>query len=419
MREDLKERIELIKCGKVPEGYKKTKLGIIPIDWEIVRVQDILEKVDKPVEVESEEEYTQIGIKSHGKGIFYKEAVTGKELGNKRVFWVEPDCLIVNIVFAWERAVAKTTQKEKGMIASHRFPMFKAVDNKVSIDYLFYYFMSKKGKELMEEASPGGAGRNRTLGLGRFLKSYMVLPNIKQQSEINEIMNLFEKKIKITEKLLECKRKQFDVLVNRFLGVERTNNFLMGEIGECYSGLSGKEKGDFGIGEPYITYKNVYNNYIINETLFEFVKIDTIENQNIVETGDVLFTISSETVEDAGMASVYLGNEKKVYLNSFCFGYRIKNKEILLPEYAVFYFRSPIFRKHIKILAQGVTRYNIVPRNLMNIVLSIPSIEEQKFVVDILLTAIKEIELIERKVNLLEDEKKAMNQILIRGIVRR
>ena len=79
MREDIKERIELIKCGKVPKGYKKTKLGIIPEDWEVVRIQDILEKIDNPVEVKADEEYTQIGIRSHGKGIFYKEPVTGKE----------------------------------------------------------------------------------------------------------------------------------------------------------------------------------------------------------------------------------------------------------------------------------------------------------------------------------------------------
>ena len=128
MREDIKERIELIKCGKVPEGYKKTKLGIIPKDWEIVRVEDVLEKVDNPVEVKADAEYTQIGIRSHGKGIFYKEPVIGKELGNKRVFWVEPDCFVVNIVFAWERAVARTTYKDKGMIA-YSFLSISTSDN--------------------------------------------------------------------------------------------------------------------------------------------------------------------------------------------------------------------------------------------------------------------------------------------------
>ena len=140
MREDIKERIELIKCGKVPDGYKKTKIGIIPKDWEIVQVQDVLEKVDNPVEVKIDEEYTQIGIRSHGKGIFYKEPVTGKELGNKRVFWIEPDCFVVNIVFAWECAIARTTIEQKGMIASHRFPMYKPKDKRVNLDYLVLYF---------------------------------------------------------------------------------------------------------------------------------------------------------------------------------------------------------------------------------------------------------------------------------------
>lgn len=53
-----------------------------------------------PVAVEDDTEYHQIGIRSHGKGIFYKESVTGSELGGKRVFWIKPDCFVVNIVFA-------------------------------------------------------------------------------------------------------------------------------------------------------------------------------------------------------------------------------------------------------------------------------------------------------------------------------
>ncbi|WP_019488072.1 hypothetical protein [Kamptonema formosum] len=65
--------------------------------------------------------YKQIGIRSHGKGIFHKEAVTGRELGNKRVYWVHPNAFVVNIVFAWEQAVALTSSDENGFIASHRF----------------------------------------------------------------------------------------------------------------------------------------------------------------------------------------------------------------------------------------------------------------------------------------------------------
>ena len=79
---------------------------------------DCLRRIERPVEVNPNELYTQIGIRSHGKGLFYKEPVTGEALGNKSVFWIEPNCFILNIVFAWEQAIGKTTQAEVGMIGS-------------------------------------------------------------------------------------------------------------------------------------------------------------------------------------------------------------------------------------------------------------------------------------------------------------
>lgn len=215
MREDIKERFELIKCGKVPEGYKKTKLGIIPKDWEIVRVQDILEKIDNPVEVKADEEYTQIGIRSHGKGIFYKEPVTGKELGNKRVFWVEPDCFVVNIVFAWERAVARTRKSDKGKIASHRFPMYKVKTNKADLNFICTFFKTQRGNEIMQFASPGGAGRNRTLGQERFLKSMIILPSVDEQRKIDDIIACCDSRISLQERKIVEKEKLYYKYINK------------------------------------------------------------------------------------------------------------------------------------------------------------------------------------------------------------
>ena len=73
-------------------------------------------------------------------------------LGNKSVFWIEPDCFIVNIVFAWEQAIGKTTQSEVGMIGSHRFPMYRPVNDRVDIDYLISYFLTKRGTDILETA---------------------------------------------------------------------------------------------------------------------------------------------------------------------------------------------------------------------------------------------------------------------------
>ena len=153
-------------------------------EWEENKIENIFDKVKNPVKVEEDRLYKQIGIRSHGKGIFYKEFVTGKELGNKRVFWIEPNVFIVNIVFAWERAVAKTTDNEIGMIASHRFPMYKPKGNLLNLDYITYLFKTKKGQNLLELASPGGAGRNKTLGQKEFDKLVIKLPSLQEQEKI-------------------------------------------------------------------------------------------------------------------------------------------------------------------------------------------------------------------------------------------
>lgn len=203
MTPEVRDRIDQIRQGIVPEGYKKTKSGILPESWSVRTIAECLERVEHPVEVQANEMYTQIGIRSHGKGLFYKEPVTGDSLGNKSVFWIEPDCFILNIVFAWEQAVGKTTQAEAGMIGSHRFPMYRPINGSIDIDYLISYLLTKRGTDILEAAFPGGAGRNRTLGQDRFMKSRIVLPPLDEQKKIAEILSTQDKAIELQERKIE------------------------------------------------------------------------------------------------------------------------------------------------------------------------------------------------------------------------
>lgn len=179
--------------------------------------RDILERVEVPVNVEPDKEYVQIGIRSHGKGLFYKEPVLGKALGNKQVFWIQPNCFILNVVFAWEQAITKTTENEIGMIGSRRFPMYRPKNDLVDINYLIYYFLTKRGTDILEAASPGGAGRNRTLGQERFLKSKITLPTLPEQQKIAAILSTQDKVIELKEKLLAQKQQQKKYLMQQLL----------------------------------------------------------------------------------------------------------------------------------------------------------------------------------------------------------
>jgi len=148
----------------------------------------------------------------------------------------------------------------------------------------------------------------------------------------------------------------------------------LGEVGETYTGLSGKSKIDFGHGNAkYITYMNVFSNPIARPTLVESIEIDN--SQNTVKIGDVFFTTSSETPEEVGMSSVLLSECINTYLNSFCFGYRPAN--FFDNNYLAYMLRSHSVREKIVFLAQGISRYNISKNRVMEIAVPIPNIEEQ------------------------------------------
>jgi len=203
----------------------------IPEGWSNLQISEILERVSDAVLPEPEENYYQIGIRSHGKGIFHKKPVTGESLGNKRVFRVHPDCFVVNIVFAWEQAIAKTSISEVGRIASHRFPMFRPKNNLCDVDYLTYLFKSPKGKYLLGLASPGGAGRNKTLGQNEFSLLRITLPPTKEQQKIAQILSTWDKAIETLEALITAKEKRKKALMQQLLTGKRR-----------FQGFSGKWK---------------------------------------------------------------------------------------------------------------------------------------------------------------------------------
>ena len=195
---------------------------------------------------------------------------------------------------------------------------------------------------------------------------------------------------------------------------------LIGNIGETYGGLTGKNKTDFGYGEKYVTYKQVYNNSSVNIAHCDFVCINSSEKQNLVKFGDILFTQSSETPEEVGISSVMLNETNEaIYLNSFCFGLRPFDLKKISPYFSKYLFRSQIFRDRIIPLAQGITRFNISPTKFKTIKIPIPTSTyndeentEQQKIADCLSSLDDLIEATAQKVETLKEHKKGLMQRL-------
>ena len=217
-------------------------------------------------------------------------------------------------------------------------------------------------------------------------------PQIEEQKKISRLLSLLDECIatqnKIIDKLQSLIKGLNDTLYAQH-GDEVMTSFA--ELGTSYSGLSGKSAQDFGSGKPFITYLNVYSNNVINENDFQYVAIKDGEKQNVAEYGDVLFTLSSETPEEVGIDSVYLGKEK-VYLNSFCFGIHITNAEIAFPPYLSYYVSSTPFRKFVYPYAQGSTRFNLCKADFEKASIKLPSLESQKRIYSILKSIASKIE---------------------------
>ena len=176
-------------------------------------------------------------------------------------------------------------------------------------------------------------------------------------------------------------------------------------MGTTFTGLSGKTQDDFGHGEArFVTYMNVYMNTVSDPRLVDEVEIDL--RQNSVRFGDVFFTTSSETPEEVGMTSVWLDNSDNIYLNSFCFGYRLTER--VDSYYMAYMLRSDAVRKKITYLAQGISRYNISKRGVMRIEILLPDLTEQKLLGDYFREIDSLLSLHQRKLEKLKILKKAM-----------
>ncbi len=260
----------------------------------------------------------------------------------------------------------------------------------VDTTYLEYFFKSKYWHSFMNFNGDSGARSDRfSIKDSVFFEMPIPIPYMEEQeiigkclSNLDNLITLHQHECDLLDEFKQtCLQKMFpkkgsNVPEIRFTGFsDDWEHRKLGEMGTTYTGLSGKSKSDFGHGDGnYVTYMNVFLNPVANSKTVEPIEIDM--KQNEVKFGDVFFTTSSETPEEVGMSSIWLGNSENTYLNSFCFGYRLTER--LDPFYLAYMLRSFPIRKRIVLLAQGISRYNVSKNKMMEIRVPVPKLEEQQ-----------------------------------------
>ncbi|MCG1145702.1 restriction endonuclease subunit S [Staphylococcus epidermidis] len=306
---------------------------------------------------------------------------------------------------------------------NHEYATSQDFINLVHLNYPFKFIMYSLYLLLKGEANKLQGTSIKGITKKDLLNYSLNIPKtIEEQEKIGVFFNKLDRQIELEEEKLELLEQQKRGYMQKIFSQElrfkddNGNEYPewqfknLGELGESFTGLSGKTKDDFGYGDGlFITYMNVFKNTIAKSNMVERVKIGSNENQNRVQYGDILFTTSSEVPNEVGMSSIWLFNQDNVYLNSFCFGFRIVVNYIK-PVYLARYLRSEEMRKTITILAQGSTRFNISKKEMMKLNIKVPYIEEQNKIDNFFNKIDKYIEKQSEKIELLKERKKGLLQ---------
>lgn len=388
--------------------------------WPMRPIGDLLKQVRRPVHVKPDTVYREIGIRSHCKGIFHKPETTGKQIGDKRVFWVEPGCLVFNIIFAWEQAVAMTSKAEAGMIASHRFPMYCSRNGKLLPEYAWRYFSTPRGKYDLNIASPGGAGRNKTLGQEEFKKLKIPLPPVEYQHEVLGVLSTMDRIIAGVEKLIAAKRTLKKGLAQQLLtGQRRLPGFskpwgtkrLGNLVTLHFSGIDKKTHAD-EVPVRLCNYTDVYSNDCITSKM-DFMQATASKSEIesfSLKQWDVIITKDSETPDDIGKPAVVMQDLPGVVCGYHLAILRPKNVDGL---FLAQLLRLSSTRYELYRIANGVTRFGLGQSALRHLDLTIPDRSEQNGIAAVLRAADREIALLQKKLAAMRELKKGLMQRLM------
>ena len=428
MTDEIKNRIEQVKNGRVPEGYTSTWLGIRPSDWRLHKIGTAIKSTPRPVKMNDNDKYQLITVRRAYGGIVSRGIYRGKEILVKSQYHIVLGDFIISKRQIVHGACGVVRQESDNAIVSNEYNVF-TMNAGYNLEYFNFSVQLPKAKHLFYLMSIGVHIEKMLFGTAEWLRQKIAFPSTAEQETIAKIITQCNKVIELKKQLIaeECNQKKWLMqnLLNPDSGVRlegfegEWKNFKLSKIGSTYGGLMGKSAEDFGEGKPYIPYLNIFSNYIIKDDGYDYVAIYEGDKQNKVKYGDVLFTTSSETPDEVGMSAVYLGNEKELYLNSFSFGYRLTNFNDLLPEFAACFFSCQRIKKLMYNLAQGATRYNLSKTELMkqNILIP-PTIDEQTAIANIISNADRKIELLEQELEQWQKKKHSLMQLLLTGIVR-
>lgn len=413
MHKEIKQRIKLIKQNKIPKGYKKTLVGIIPDDWKVARLVECV-IISRGLVDPKKMPYNN--MKHIGPENIEKETgiITGIQTAK------EQGLISGKFVFDKDSIVYSKIRPKLNKVCMPDFDGICSADcyvlhmkDKVRKSYLYYYIMS----EIFFKQAIACSMRTKMPKVNQeeLLAFKVILPPIMEQEKIVCILNLYDENIRCMKTKI-CDKIQFKnwLMQNLLTGKKRlagnSDKWKKDKLKIFLEEVAEKNKSAIISDVKSISNKLGFINQ--NEQFGKTVASNDLSNYKIIKKGYIAYNPSRINV-----GSIALYDEETLGVISPMYVV-LKTKNGLNEKYFMYYSKTDLFNQHMKSQLSGSVRETLKFDDLCAIKINLPPYDEQKAIVKVLETADREIELLEKKLELIKQEKKAMMQLLLTGIVR-
>jgi type I restriction enzyme, S subunit len=411
-------------------GYKLTEVGVIPEEWHVGNLQSVCGEtitygiVQCGPHMQNGVPYIRVSDMNSEQldvaGMLRTSPAIASQFARSRVN--EGD-----VVYALRGKIGEVRKVDPAVAGANltQGTARLSPNDRMNSDFLLWSLRTQGALKQGDLAAKGSTFREITLEALRQIQ--LAVPPLQEQRAIATALSDVDALLAKLDQLIAKKRDLKQATMQQLLtGQTRLPGFdgewgvkPMKALGQTYGGLTGKTKDDFGHGSArYIPFMNVMTDTVIDPDWLEQVDIAATESQNLAKKGDLFFNGSSETPEEVGFCAVLLEDVQRLYLNSFCFGFRFNAGAEVEGLFFAYWFRGTAGRQAMSVLAQGATRYNIAKSAFMRLEVPQPSRKEQVAIATVLSDMDAELSALEARRDKTKAIKQGMMQELLTGRIR-
>lgn len=418
-------------------GYKKTKVGWIPEEWEFINLEEISDKItdgthDTPKKIEKGVPYlTAIHVKNgfiDFKNCYYVDKEVHRRIF-KRCNPEKGDLLMVNIGAGTATCALVNINYEFSL---KNVALIKPNGKMVHSQFL-YAFQSYYRDKLFHRLTSGGA--QPFLSLKSIKKLRLPLPPLPEQKKIATILSTWDAAIRTLDRLIERKQTLKKGLMQQLLtGQRRFPEFVpaggtryretkLGLVPEDWEvvrlgmvssidseSLSSKEDPNYTF--KYLSLSSIKSGRITEPPEVIQFKDAPSRARRVIKKGDVLFSTVRPNLEGHYRL---INNEANIASTGFAI---VREKKKLLNDYFYHYLFSSSIRRQIHALVVGSNYPAINSSDVKKIKVALPSISEQQRIGEIFFRLNETIEKLKQKKERFQKQKKGLMQQLLTGAVR-